>query len=36
VEHLRAEASHIYDACGAHGMGQLAGGFVRAHTAFMK
>jgi putative glycosyltransferase (TIGR04372 family) len=36
VEHLRAEASRIYDACGAHGMGQLAGGFVRAHAAFMK
>jgi putative glycosyltransferase (TIGR04372 family) len=36
VERLRAQADRIYEACSAHGMGQLAGSFIRAHAALIK
>jgi putative glycosyltransferase (TIGR04372 family) len=36
VERLRAEADRIYEACGALGMGQLAGGFVQSNAALIR
>ena len=36
VERLREQADRIYDACGCHGMGGLASGFVRARAALIQ
>jgi len=36
LERLREQADRIYDACGCHGMGGLASGFVRARAALIQ
>jgi putative glycosyltransferase (TIGR04372 family) len=36
VERLREQADRIYEACGCHGMGRLASGFVRTHAALIQ